>query len=103
MAHDFEAHVPPLLPWGGVHRGPDEFANVVLPQLAQAIDFGTMRLESISADGDRAAALLNTRTTLGEQVWMAEHWVVRDGKLQRLRVFVDDTRPLQSHRAPTSS
>jgi ketosteroid isomerase-like protein len=103
MAHDFEAHVPPLLPWGGVHRGPDEFASVVLPQLGQAIDFGTMRLESISADGDRVAALLNTRTTLGEQVWMAEHWVVHDGKLQRLRVFVDDTRPLQSHQAPTAS
>jgi hypothetical protein len=47
-AHDFEAHVPPSLPWGGVHRGPDEFVNVVLPQLAVAFDFGSMHLESIS-------------------------------------------------------
>jgi ketosteroid isomerase-like protein len=103
MAHDFEAHVPPLLPWGGVHRGPDEFANVVLPQLAVAIDFGSMRLESISADGDRVAALLKARTTLGADLWMAEHWVVGDGKLQQLRVFCDDTRPLESHRAATAS
>jgi len=62
MAPDFIADVSPQLPWGGVHRGADEFVNRVLPQLAAAIDFSSMRLESISADGDRAAALLNART-----------------------------------------
>jgi ketosteroid isomerase-like protein len=103
MAHDFEAHVPPLLPWGGVHRGPDEFVNVVLPQLAVAIDFGSMRLESISADGDRAAALLNARTALGTDIWIAEHWVLHDDTLQLLRVFYDDTRSLESLRAPSAS
>jgi ketosteroid isomerase-like protein len=103
MAHDFEAHVPPLLPWGGVHRGPNEFATVVLPQLAQAIDFGAMRLDSISGTGDHVAALLNTRTALGDELWMAEHWIVRRGKLQLLRVFYDDTRSLQSPRAPAAS
>ena len=103
MANDFEAHVPPLLPWGGVHRGPDEFVKVVLPQLAVAIDFGSMRLDSISAAGDHVAALLNARTALGTDIWIAEHWVVRDDKLQRLRVFYDDTRSLESPRAPTAS
>ena len=62
MASDFEAHVPPQLPWGGLHRGPDEFVNVVLPQLAVALDFSSMHLESISADGDRVAALMSART-----------------------------------------
>ena len=62
MAGNFEAHVPPSLPWGGVHRGPDAFVNTVLPQLAVAVDVGSMRLDSISADGDRVAALLSART-----------------------------------------
>ena len=103
MASDFEAHVPPLLPWGGVHRGPDEFVNVVLPQLAVAIDFGSMRLDSISAAGEHVAALLNARTALGTEIWIAEHWVIRDDQLQQLRVFYDDTRSLESRRAPVAS
>jgi uncharacterized protein len=103
MAPDFIADVSPQLPWGGVHRGADEFVNRVLPQLAAAIDFSSMRLESISADGDRAAALLNARTTLGADFWLAEHWVIRAGKLQRLRVFCYDTRSLEAAPAPAAS
>jgi ketosteroid isomerase-like protein len=102
MAPDFEAHVPPPLPWGGVHRGPGEFVNTVLPQLAVAVDFGSMRLESISADGDRVAALLNARTAAGTDIWIAEHWVVVEGKLRRLRVFYDDTRSLESLHTPAA-
>lgn len=103
MASDFEAHVPPQLPWGGVHRGPDEFVNVVLPQLAVALDFRSMRLESISANCDRVAALMSARTALGTNIWIAEHWVIAGDKLQLLRVFYDDTRSLQSRRAITAS
>jgi ketosteroid isomerase-like protein len=103
MAPDFEAHVPPLLPWGGVHRGPDEFVKVVLPQLAAALDFGSMRLESISADGERVAALMSARTALGTEIWIAEHWIVGNGQLQQLRVFYDDTRSIKSVLAPTAS
>jgi hypothetical protein len=79
MARNFEAHVPPLLPWGGVHRGPEEFTNALPPQLAVEIDFDSNRLENISADGDRVAALLNARTTRGAGIWMAEHWVMDQG------------------------
>jgi hypothetical protein len=103
MASDFEAHVPPQLPWGGVHRGPDEFVNVVLPQLAVALDFRSMRLESISANCDRVAALMSARTALGTNIWIAEHWVIAGDKLQLLRVFYDDTRSLQSRRAIAAS
>jgi uncharacterized protein len=103
MAPDFIADVSPQLPWGGVHRGADEFVNRVLPQLAAAIDFSSMRLESVSADGDRAAALLNARTTLGADFWLAEHWVIQAGKLQRLRVFCYDTGSLEAPPAPAAS
>jgi hypothetical protein len=103
MATEFEAHVPPRLPWGGVHRGPDEFVNVVLPQLAVALDFGSMHLESISADGDRVAALMSARTALGTEIWIAEHWIVGNRQLQQLRVFYDDTRSIESPPARTDS
>jgi hypothetical protein len=103
FAPGFEAHVPPVLPWGGVHRGPDEFVKVVLPQLAAALDFGSMRLESISADGERVAALMSARTALGTEIWIAEHWIVGNGQLQQLRVFYDDTRSIKSVLAPTAS
>jgi len=91
MLDDFEAHVPPVLPWGGVQHGPQAFLTKVLPQLAGAVDFASMRLVSISADGEHVAAD-------GDELWIAEHWVVRDEKLWRLRVFYHDTRPLEAPR-----
>jgi ketosteroid isomerase-like protein len=104
MSPGFEADVSPQLPWGGVHRGVDEFVNVVLPQLAAAIDFSSMRLVSVSADGERAAALLNARTTQGADFWLAEHWVIQADKLQRLRVFCFDTQSVgAAASAPTTS
>jgi SnoaL-like domain len=80
---------------GGVHHGPDEFVTVVLPQLAAAIDFASMRLESISADGDRVAALLSARTAHGCEIRISEHWQVHAGALRQLRVFYDDTSEWQ--------
>jgi ketosteroid isomerase-like protein len=103
MDNDFEEYVPSELPWGGTHRGPIAFVNDVLPRLAAAVDFGRMRLVSVSADGDHVAALLTTYTLSGEELWIAEHWTLRNGKLWRLRVFYHDTRPLESSAASTAS
>ena len=98
MLDDFEAHVPPVLPWGGVQHGPEAFLTNVLPQLASAVDFASTHLVSISADGDHVAALLTARSAGGEELWIAEHWIVHNAKLWRLRVFYHDTRPLESPR-----
>jgi ketosteroid isomerase-like protein len=103
MLEDFEAHVPPVLPWGGVQHGPEAFLTNVLPQLAAAVDFASMRLVSISAHGDRVAALLTARSAGGDELWIAEHWVVRGDKLWRLRVFYHDTRPLEAPRTAIAS
>ena len=59
----------------------EAFANDVLPQLAAAVDFAGMRLISVSADGDHVAALLTTCTLSGEELWIAEHRTLWDGKL----------------------
>ena len=98
MHKDFEESVPPILPWGGVHRGPVAFMKNVLPLLASAVDFTSMRLISLSADGDRVAALLNARSVRGDELWIAEHWTLRDGKALRLMVFYHDTTPLLARR-----
>jgi ketosteroid isomerase-like protein len=94
MHDDFEESVPPVLPWGGVHRGPVAFRTKVLPRLAAAVDFASMRLVSLSADGDRVAALLSARSVSGAEIWIAEHWTLREGKALRLMVFYHDTTPL---------
>jgi ketosteroid isomerase-like protein len=98
MHEDFEEYVPPVLPWGGTHRGAAAFVNEVLPRLAAAVDFASIRLISISADGDHVAALLTASSSGGDELWIAEHWTLRDDKLWRLRVFYHDTRPLESDR-----
>jgi hypothetical protein len=93
---DFEEYVPPVLPWGGLHRGPKAFLTNMLPQLAAAVDFASMRLISISADGDHVAALLTACSVGGDELWIPEHWTLRDRKPWRLRVFYHDTRPVES-------
>ena len=91
---DFEESVPPILTWGGVHRGPVAFMTTVLPRLAAAVVFPSMQLVSRSADGDRVAALLSARSVSGAELWIAEHWTMRDGKAFHLMVFYHDTTPL---------
>jgi ketosteroid isomerase-like protein len=94
MHEDFEESVPPILPWGGVHRGEAAFMSKVLPLLAAAVEFASMRWVSLSADGDRVAALLTAKSAGGAELWIAEHWTLRDGKAWRLMVFYHDTTPL---------
>jgi ketosteroid isomerase-like protein len=94
MHPDFEESVPPILPWGGVHRGAAAFVKDVLPLWAAAVDVASIRLVSLSADGDRVAALLTGRSVGGDELWIAEHWTVREGKLWRMMNFYHDTRPL---------
>jgi hypothetical protein len=74
-----------------------------MPQLAAAVDFGSMRLVSISVDGDHVAALMTVRSTGDDELWISEHWTLRDDKLWRLRVFYYDTRPLESPRRASAT
>jgi ketosteroid isomerase-like protein len=96
VSEDFEAHVAPALPWGGVHRGPEAFLTELLPALAAAVDGASFRVTSISADGDDVVALVSAQSVGGDDLWIAEHWTFHDGKIARLRVFYFDARPVQS-------
>lgn len=94
MHEEFEENVPSVLPWGGVHRGPDAFFRDVLPKFGAAVDLQSIRVVSLSADGEHVAALLSGRSTAGDELWIAEHWILRDEKLWRMRNFYFDTAPL---------
>jgi ketosteroid isomerase-like protein len=64
MHEDFEELVPPMLPWGGVHRGPDVHKTKPIPLLAAALDLSSLRLISLTTHGDRVAALSSARSAL---------------------------------------
>ena len=91
MHEDFVEFVPPILPWGGVHRGLDVFKTTVMPLVAAAIDLSSLSLVSLSADGDRVAALILGSSTSGKELWIAEHWTLRDEKVLSIMVFYHDT------------
>ena len=94
MHENCEELVPPILPWGGIHHGAKVFMTKVLPQVAAALDLSSLRVVSLSADGDWVAALIAGRSALGKDLWIAEHWKLRDGKVLSLIVFYHDTIPL---------
>ena len=86
--------VPPILPWGGVHHGPEVVMTKVMPQVAAALDFASLRLVSLSADGEHVAALVTGRSASGNELWIAEHWRLREGKVLSIMVFYHDTTQL---------
>ena len=96
LHEDFEERVPPILPWGGIYRGATDFMTKVLPMVAKSIDFPSLRLVNLSADGDWVVALCTGNSTLGKELWISEHWRLRDGKAINMMVFYHDTSPLIS-------
>jgi ketosteroid isomerase-like protein len=64
MHEDFEELVPPMLPWSGVHRGPDVHKTEPIQLLAAALDLSNLRLISLTAHGDRVAALSSAHSAL---------------------------------------
>lgn len=91
---DFETYVTPVVPWGGTHRGAGAILTDVLPQLGLVADVASMRIVSLSGDDHHVAALLTARSLGGDEIWLAEFWTVRDGKISTLRAFYFDARPL---------
>jgi ketosteroid isomerase-like protein len=92
LHEDAELHQPPTLPYGGVYRGPDAmlelWKNVVLPQAS-----GPSSLEATIVEGDRGVVVINT-SRIGEPALAVEEYVVRDGRIARIRMFWFDPTPV---------
>jgi ketosteroid isomerase-like protein len=94
MHADVELEEPAWLPFGGTHRGLGAMGRV-LTQVGTLLDFSTIRLDAIIADGDQAVGMFRVTTLSGEDVSLAEAWTIRDGKVWRGRVFHQDPAPVQ--------
>jgi ketosteroid isomerase-like protein len=59
LAPDFLVTAPSYLPWGGPHKGASFFSGDILPNLPQVFDFSRFSYLSVTAEGDRVAAIIN--------------------------------------------
>jgi ketosteroid isomerase-like protein len=84
---DFVVTAPNYLPWGGTHRGAAFFSGEILPNLPSAFDFSRFSYDSVTAEGDRVAAIINMGVTGTDQVIkILDLWTGRDGKATSLWV-----------------
>jgi ketosteroid isomerase-like protein len=92
---DAELHQSPHLPYGRIYRGPEEmmelWKNVILP----LADPGSAEVDTMIFDGDHAAVIASAKSVHGARTMTAcEDYVVRDGKIARIRVFWFDPDPV---------
>jgi ketosteroid isomerase-like protein len=86
---DVQVHEPTYLPYGGVHRG-HEAVRGMLRQAGRIIDFPSLEFVSVVSEDDRIVMLMtvNLRSD-GSRRHIIEHWEMRDGLAQEVRVFWD--------------
>lgn len=89
VADDIVVHEPAFLPYGGVYRGRDGFV-AMLGEAAKMADVGSLVVDHIVAEGQRAFAVLRLRLLDGGEIHVAEESVIRDGLIAELRIFVHD-------------
>jgi ketosteroid isomerase-like protein len=100
MSDDVEWHAAEGLPFGGVHRGRDAIVQGVFgPLMANIPDF-SINPEQFLASGDTVASIVNYKGTgnaTGKQLdlQVVHVWNVRDGKIARIRQFIDTAKFLE--------
>ena len=81
---------PSFLPYGGTYRGIDEF-RALFGDVAKFLDMSSLKVDRIVADGDHAVGFIRLSTTSGDgEVKLAEHSILRDGKVAKMEIFVLD-------------
>lgn len=84
---DLVVHEPPYLPYGGDYTGPEEFLRL-LGMATQIVDGPSVQIVDVVAEGDRLVLLMTARCIgQSEPVHIAEHWILRKGKVIDVRVF----------------
>jgi ketosteroid isomerase-like protein len=93
LTEDAELHQPPTLPYGRIYRGPDEmielWKNVILPMANPEKSF----VDFIIADDEHAAVVAGSEMN-GKPVLACEDYLVRDGRIARIRMFWFDPTPV---------
>jgi ketosteroid isomerase-like protein len=84
---DFAVTAPNYLPWGGAHKGAAFFYGDILPNLPEVFDFSRFSYESVTAEDDRVAAIINMGVTGTDRVIkILDLWTLRNGKVVSLWV-----------------
>jgi ketosteroid isomerase-like protein len=87
LAPHFLVTAPSYLPWGGPHKGASFFSGDILPNLPQVFDFSRFSYLSVTAEGDRVAAIINMGVAGTDQVIkILDLWTIRNGKAVELWV-----------------
>lgn len=90
---DIEVHVPANLPWGGVHRTAESFWNL-FPKIGAMINSASFKVLDIYGEGDRVFATVTADTIDGHSLIVGEDWRVREGRIDWVRVYYFDSRPI---------
>ena len=86
---DAQFHEPGCLPYGGTHRGKASFVKL-FANVANYLDFSTIKLDYMLAEGDKVITAIQIKGTNGNDVRVLEEALVRDGKVVDLRIFLFD-------------
>ncbi|GAA5153130.1 nuclear transport factor 2 family protein [Pseudonocardia eucalypti] len=94
LADDIVVHEPEFLPYGGVYRGKQEFAEL-FGKIAQFLDLSRVTVHYYVADGERVIAVLGIPDLgTGELTHFAEQSTVRDGRIAEMRLFYYDPQSM---------
>ena len=93
---DIVMEIPSYLPHGGIHRGLDAIkAN--MPKASSLVDWKTIKVESITAEGNLGVGVLRVKILDHEdEVIIAEHVTVHEGKISSLRLYAHDPGPFMA-------
>jgi ketosteroid isomerase-like protein len=95
LERDFAVTAPNYLPWGGTHKGAGFFSGNILPNLPDVFDFSRFGYESVTAEDDRVAAIINMGVTgMDRVIKILDLWTIRDGKAASLWVAYFEPQPL---------
>jgi ketosteroid isomerase-like protein len=93
-AEDVVVNEPAWLPYGGPNRGHAGIERI-MKGVHSLIDVTTIVVEALVVDGDKAVALFRANLHNGAEIFNAEVWTVRDGKVCRGDIFYQDPTPVQ--------
>jgi ketosteroid isomerase-like protein len=95
LHEDAELHQPPTLPYGGVYRGPDAMMELWKNIVLRLSEPGTAYIDSMIVDGDKAIVIAGSnKAGSGKPTLACEDYLVRDGRIARIRMFWFDPMPV---------
>ena len=88
---DLVVRQPAYLPWGGTYRTPAAVAEIS-GKIMEHLDLSRMKVDRVLVDGTEAIGFLRIPDRAGDDVIVAEHLTVRDGRIAEACLYYHDTQ-----------